>query len=220
MRKILQFFNMPVNEARLECLMKHKNGLFHREASKTPQVVAFNPEIRSALDHLIDHVNEKILKRRGYDEMPTHLYSYYKKTDEEILQDIKDKNQLIKPSVVLSEEKQSSLKHDRVHGTKMVLEQYIKWLDLDGESALDIGADATASDDAKSQVMKELFKRFKQNSHSNTITGLSEKAEGILSKAVELWPILQRPFAKDPIEDAIETDGFRGNTISELTLPA
>merc|ERR1719273_141474 len=54
MRKILQFFNMPVNEARLECLMKHKNGLFHREASKTPEVVPFNGEIRSALDHLID----------------------------------------------------------------------------------------------------------------------------------------------------------------------
>ena len=77
--------------------------------------------------------------------------------------------------------------------------------------------------------MKELFKKFRQNSGSKTLTGLSEKAEGgylftiflkiyqllftisfsfffilgILSKAVELWPILQRPFAKDPIEDAI-----------------
>ena len=77
--------------------------------------------------------------------------------------------------------------------------------------------------------MKELFKKFRQNSGAKTLTGLSEKAEGkyllvyiylkisclftisifclfilgILSKAVELWPILQRPFAKDPIEDAI-----------------
>ena len=76
--------------------------------------------------------------------------------------------------------------------------------------------------------MKELFKKFRQNSGAKTMTGLSEKAEGtylltfftnisavclhfilfllilgILSKAVELWPILQRPFAKDPIEDAI-----------------
>ena len=67
--------------------------------------------------------------------------------------------------------------------------------------------------------MKELFKKFKQNSNSNTITGLPEKAEGILSKAVELWPILQRPFARDPVDDAIEADGFRGKKISDLYLP-
>ena len=64
--------------------------------------------------------------------------------------------------------------------------------------------------------MKELFKKFKQNSNSNTITGLSEKAEGILSKAVELWPILQRPFAQDPVDDAIETEGFRGKIYTYL----
>merc|ERR1712094_62238 len=63
-------------------------------------------------------------------------------------------------------------------------------------------------DDTKSKVMKELFKKFRQNSNSNTITGLSEKAEGILSKAVELWPILQRPFARDPVEDALKLMGF------------
>ena len=60
---------------------------------------------------------------------------------------------------------------------------------------------------------------FRKNSGSNTLTGLSEKAEGILSKAVELWPMLQRPFAKDPIEDAIETEGFRGKTVADLQLP-
>ena len=68
--------------------------------------------------------------------------------------------------------------------------------------------------------MKQLFKTFRRNSGSNTLTGLSEKAEGILSKAVELWPMLQRPFAKDPIEDAIETEaGFRGKTMADLQLP-
>ena len=67
--------------------------------------------------------------------------------------------------------------------------------------------------------MKELFKKFKQNSNSNTIMSSSEKAEEILSKAVELWPILQRPFAWDPVDDAIETDGFRGKKISDLYLP-
>jgi hypothetical protein len=67
--------------------------------------------------------------------------------------------------------------------------------------------------------MKQLFKKFRQNSGAKTMTGLSEKAEGFLSKAVELWPILQRPFARDPIEDAIETDGFRGQKISDIDMP-
>ena len=45
---------------------------------------------------------------------------------------------------------------------------------------------------------------------------MSEKAEGIMLKAVELWPILQRPFAQDPVDDAIETEGFRGKIYTYL----
>ena len=82
-----------------------------------------------------------------------------------------------------------------------------------------IGADTSSTDDLVSKVMSQAFKAFKQNSDSNTLTDLSEKAEGILSKAVEFWPMLQGPFAKDPVEDAIETDGFRGKKISDLYLP-
>lgn len=82
-----------------------------------------------------------------------------------------------------------------------------------------MGADGTSTDSTKSMVMKQLFKTLRQSSGSKTMTGLSEKAEGILSKAVELWPILQRPFARDPIEDALDTDGFRGKTIEDLAKP-
>ena len=49
MRKILNFFNMPISEERLKCLFKHKDGLFHREPTKTPEVVPFNPEIRKGI---------------------------------------------------------------------------------------------------------------------------------------------------------------------------
>jgi len=222
MRKILNFFNMPISEDRLKCLFKHKDGLFHREPTKTPEVVPFNPEIRKAMDNVINHVNENILKKRGYDPMPTYLYNFYQKTDEEILVDLRKKNQKLSeklskmPKKVIDDKESHQV---RAHGTKMVLEQYVKWLDVDNEKSPDLGADATSTDDTKSKVMKELFKKFKQNSNSNTITGLSEKAEGILSKAVELWPILQRPFARDPVDDAIETDGFRGKKISDLYLP-
>ena len=31
------------------------------------------------MDKMIDHVNQKILIKRGYDPMPLHLYSYYQK---------------------------------------------------------------------------------------------------------------------------------------------
>ena len=79
MRKILAFFDMPINEERLQCLLKHKDGLFHREPSKMPEVVPFSTEMRQALDTLIDHIDLKILKKRRYDRMPTHLYSFYKK---------------------------------------------------------------------------------------------------------------------------------------------
>lgn len=37
--------------------------------------------------------------------------------------------------------------------------------------------------------------------------------------AVEWWPRLQRPFSKDPIQDAIESDGFRGSKIKDIKLP-
>ena len=66
---------------------------------------------------------------------------------------------------------------------------------------------------AKLKVIK-----FKQNCNSNTITGFSEKAKGILSKAVEFWSILQRPFAWDPVDDTMKIDGFQRKKISDLYL--
>ena len=71
MRKILNFFNMPINDERLKCLFKHKDGLFHREPTKTPEVVPFNPEIRKGIyvsfalipqRKKIVHIPEKNLK--------------------------------------------------------------------------------------------------------------------------------------------------------------
>lgn len=222
MFKVLDFFHMPIDRNRLACLQKHKDGLFQREASKTPEVVPFSASLRHEIDRVIDHVNVNILQARGYDPMPTHLYSHYHKTDSEILAEIQGKNEKLRNVRIQNEKKEveeNARKSDRTHGTKMVLEQYIKWLDLEDEH-FDIGADGTSTDDTKSKVMKQLFKTFRRNSGSNTLTGLSEKAEGILSKAVELWPMLQRPFAKDPIEDAIETEaGFRGKTMADLQLP-
>ena len=67
---------MPIDRNRLACLQKHKDGLFQREASKTPEVVPFSASLRHEIDRVIDHVNVNILQARGYDPMPTHLYRY------------------------------------------------------------------------------------------------------------------------------------------------
>lgn len=68
----------------------------------------------------------------------------------------------------------------------------------------------------KTNLMRHLFKSFRENSNHKTITGLSEQAEGFLTQAVEWWPVIQKPFQRDPIDDVIGTDSFRGKTIREL----
>ena len=72
-------------EDRFECLLKHKNGFFRRESSArkyTSSKVDVNPfskQIRSQMDNLIEHVNQRVLKEGGYQEMPLDLYAYYRK---------------------------------------------------------------------------------------------------------------------------------------------
>ena len=135
MFKVLDFFHMPIDQNRLQCLQKHKDGLFQREASKTPEVVPFSASLRKEIDRIIDHVNVNILQARGYDPMPTHLYSFYGQTDSQILTEIQSKNDKIRNVRIQNEQKEveNARKSDRTHGTKMVLEQYIKWLDLEDE---------------------------------------------------------------------------------------
>ena len=39
-------------------------------------------------------------------------------------------------------------------------------------------------------MMRHLFRKFRENSPvHNTVTGLSERAEGLLTKAVEIWQV-------------------------------
>ena len=72
-------------------------------------------------------------------------------------------------------------------------------------------------EDMKTEIMKTVFKQFRGSENSeNTITGLSEKAEGILTKAVEMWPIIQRPFMKDQIEDVSEKEGGRASNLGDV----
>ena len=108
---------------------------------------------------------------------------------------------------------EANLHKERAKGTKMVLEKYIK--SLNKEDNVSVWSDISRWSFFLTtliylQVLLDLL---------NNQPELSEKAEGILSHAVEWWPILSRPFSQDPIEESIKNDGFRGEKISDLFLP-
>ena len=64
-------------------------------------------------------------------------------TDEEILVDLRKKNQKLSeklskmPKKVIDDKESHQV---RAHGTKMVLEQYVKWLDVDNEKSPDVSS--------------------------------------------------------------------------------
>lgn len=214
MRKVLNFLRIPADPSRLACMQMHKNGFFERGSSVSDEseVVPFHQKTRKVIDMLIDRVNA-MLSRLGYEAMPLNKFDYYHKTDEEIIEGIQRRNEM---RVKSSHTELPFVKNDVIdksHGTKMVLKEYFKWLDTDQEEG-QVKGDQT--EDVKTALMKQLFRSLRSNSDQNTITGLSEKAEGLLTKAVEIWPILQKPFQRDPIQDAIETDAFRGETMEDV----
>ena len=48
---------------------------------------------------------------------------------------------------------------------------------------------------------------------------ISKNAQGIVSKALELWPKFKKPFSKDPLLEVLEQEGFRGTDLKDLHLP-
>ena len=76
MRKILNFFNMPISEERLKCLFKHKDGLFHREPTKTPEVVPFNPEIRKGIYVSFALIPHLLLISTGFFKYPFQNFQF------------------------------------------------------------------------------------------------------------------------------------------------
>ncbi len=73
-------------------------------------------------------------------------------------------------------------------------------------------------DDTATTIMRKVDEMLGKPRDPKALDGLAQRAEGVLSMALEWWPRLQRPFAKDPIEDAIQTDGFRGKEIKDIPL--
>lgn len=206
MKRILKFLGVTVNKDRLDCLLKHRNGFFRRKSTLKPEKLPFSQKLRSEMDLLIDSFSAYLMKK-GHRKLPTELYRFYRKTDKEIMEGIKAENIEIRRM-------NTSGEVDSINpnvGTKMVIDQYFRWLEED-KSARGGGS----PDDIKTLLMKKVYGGLKKYSNQDTITGLSERAEKILSYAVELWPAIQKPFQKDPILEVLETKRRDGKSILEL----
>ena len=96
MHILMKFLGLPVQDvttkdgsrninSRMDCLVKYKHGFFKRDSQNSKRtnekhnIIPFPKHIRDGMDGIIDHVNNNVLKKYGYTEMPTHLYMYYKK---------------------------------------------------------------------------------------------------------------------------------------------
>ena len=92
----MKFLGLPVQDvttkdglrnfnSRMDCLVKYKHGFFKRDSQNSKRtnekhnINPFPKDIRDGMDSIIDHVNNNVLKKYGYAEMPTNLYMYYKK---------------------------------------------------------------------------------------------------------------------------------------------
>jgi hypothetical protein len=55
------------------------------------------------------------------------------------------------------------------------------------------------ADDTATKIMRNVYEMIGKPKDEKDLTGLAQKAEGVLSMALEWWPRLQRPFAKGSI---------------------
>ena len=108
---------------------------------------------------------------------------------------------------------QNDIEEDKKHGTQMVIDQYLKQISHDQK---DVKEDKKESK-KESSLALDLGDKLALGLLKMGTGGGS--ASNILSAAVEYWPKLQRPFAKDPIDDLIQTDGSRGKEIKQIQIP-
>ena len=108
---------------------------------------------------------------------------------------------------------QNDIEEDKKHGTQMVIDQYLKQISHDQK---DVKEDKKESKKESSLALDLGDKLALGLLKMGTGGG---RASNILSAAVEYWPKLQRPFAKDPIDDLIQTDGSRGKEIKQIQIP-
>ena len=175
--KILQFLNLSEDSERIKCAIKHKSGSFRRKKIKNNlMTIPFRENMRIRIDKILLELN-RILIRRGFPIIPLDLYSTFNKTDSELLHNSENVNQKeTKETIkdVAVDDVESALAMD---GTKMLLEQYAKFFDVEGK----YGDIKSVLDKSGTEVPK------------------------LLNMVVNMWPMIERGFKTDPIEEIVSS---------------
>ena len=101
--------------------MFFRNGFFKRISSLKPEKIPFSQKLRSEMDSLIDSLSTYLMKK-GHQRLPIELYRFYRKTDREIMEDIKAENKEARNRG--SRNEVESINPNV--GTKMVIDQYFR----------------------------------------------------------------------------------------------
>ena len=124
----------------------------------------------------------------------------------------KDKSESSSNDKSIDAAMQENFEEDKKHGTQMVIDQYLKQVSGDkSKNGIKNGKSTESS------LMLDLGDKLALGLLKMGAGG--GKAKSILSAAVEYWPKIQQPFAKDPIDDVIERDGHLAKGLSQITLP-
>jgi len=84
LRRILDFLNLEEDPGRLQCVVQNPTGLFKRDHKKTTfDGSPFNESQRLIVNDAIRKLNSK-LKQFGKESLPTHLYQYFDRVDENV----------------------------------------------------------------------------------------------------------------------------------------
>ena len=88
--------------------------------------------------------------KQGYPRLPTELYKFYRKTDEDILREFEIENMNMNSNLVEDENETENI--NQSIGTKMVVDHYVRWLNEESSS----------KDDSQSKMIKTLYGGLKK----------------------------------------------------------
>ena len=174
--KIMQFLNLSEDSERIKCAIKHKSGSFRRKKLKKNLKMPFREVMRIRIDTILLELN-RILIRRGFSNIPLDLYATFNKTDSELLH-----NENKFDPIETKEAKKNADVDDvesalAMDGTKMLLEQYAKFFDVEDK----YGDIKSVLDKSGTEVPK------------------------LLNMVVNMWPMIERGFKTDPIEEIVSS---------------
>ena len=179
-RKILNYLGIKMETERMKCLLKHKNGDFKRNRKAVTETIPFSESTRVTIDQLIIELN-RIVKNKGYPELPVDLYPYFKKSDSELKTFYATRGKQDRTEVETSKNTSDDL-DTTLDGTNMLIEESFKYFTK------------------KNIIPEEALKAFKQLPMPK-----GTRVPKMLSMVVKMWPKIERSFKKDPISIIVES---------------